>query len=186
MEIRLETERLILRVPTLDDLDRWSEMSADTQAARFIGGTQPRPIVWRQILQVIGAWHVTGISMFSVIEKQSGQWIGRIGPWQPLGWPGTEVGWGLHPDAWGKGYAIEAAIASMDYAVETLEWTEIVHCINPENAPSQAVARRLGARVLRQAQLPAPLQHELVDVWGQTRDEWAANRAKALASARAR
>ena len=33
--------------------------------------------------------------MFSVIEKDSGRWIGRIGPWQPEGWPGTEVGWSL-------------------------------------------------------------------------------------------
>lgn len=186
MDINVETERLILRVPSLDDLDRWSEMFAHDQAARFIGGTQPRTVVWRMILQMVGAWHATGISMFSVIEKQSGQWIGRIGPWQPLEWPGTEVGWGLHPAAWGKGYALEAAIASMDYAVQTLGWTEIIHCINPENAPSQAVARRLGARVLRQARLPAPFQHEVVDVWGQTRDEWAVNRAMAVASARGR
>lgn len=38
-----------------------------------------------------GAWTIRGFSMFSVIEKDSGQWIGRLGPWQPEGWPGTEV-----------------------------------------------------------------------------------------------
>lgn len=184
MNIRIETERLILRVPSLDDLDRWAELVADPQAARFIGGVQPRPVVWRMILTMIGAWHVTGVSMFSVIEKESGRWIGRVGPWQPLGWPGTEVGWALHPGAWGKGYALEAAIASMDYAADSLGWPEIIHCINLENAPSQALARRLGSRVLRQSRLPAPFEHEFVDVWGQTRDEWTVNRARLADSAR--
>ena len=168
----LQTPRLLLRVPTLDDHERWAEMMANEDAARFIGGVQPKPVVWRMIMQMAGAWSLTGISMFSVIEKVSGRWIGRIGPWQPFGWPGTEVGWGLHPDAWGKGYAVEAATAAIDFAFDTLGWSEVIHCINPSNTPSQAVARRLGSRILRQANLPAPFEHETVDVWGQTRDEW--------------
>lgn len=168
----LETPRLLLRLPSLDDLDRWAEMMADPNASRFIGGPLPKSTVWRVIMQVAGSWQLTGISMFSVIEKQSGRWIGRIGPWQPLGWPGTEVGWGLHPDAWGKGYAVEAAIATIDYAFDTLAWSDVVHCINPDNTASQNVARRLGARILRQATLPAPFDYEHVDVWGQSRDDW--------------
>lgn len=47
--------------------------------------------------------------MFSVIEKKTARWIGRLGPWQPEGWPGSEVGWDLHPDAWGQGYAVAGA-----------------------------------------------------------------------------
>lgn len=172
----LETDRLLLRVPSLDDLDRWAEMMADPNSARFIGGAAPKPIVWRIIMQVAGAWQLTGLSMFSVIEKERGVWVGRVGPWQPLGWPGTEVGWALHPDAWGKGYAVEAAAATTEYAFETLGWTEVVHCINPENIASQKVAKRLGARILRRATLPAPLDYEHVDVWGQTREEWRAAR----------
>ena len=35
--------------------------------------------------------------MFSVFEKDSGRWIGRLGPWEPHGWPGKEVGWGIVP-----------------------------------------------------------------------------------------
>jgi RimJ/RimL family protein N-acetyltransferase len=180
----LETERLLLRVPSLDDLDRWAEMMADPKSARFIGGTVPKTIAWRIVMQVGGAWHLTGISMFSVIEKERGVWIGRVGPWQPLGWPGTEVGWALHPDAWGKGYAVEAAIATTDYAFDTLGWAEVVHCNNPENTASQNVAKRLGARILRQATLPAPLDYDHVDVWGQTREEWRDGRlSRARASA---
>jgi RimJ/RimL family protein N-acetyltransferase len=176
----LETARLLLRIPTLDDLDRWAEMLADPVAAKFIGGTVPRTITWRIINPVVGAWHLTGISMFSVVDKKRGVWIGRIGPWQPLGWPGTEIGWGLHPDAWGKGYAVEAATATMDFAFDRFGWTEVVHCINPTNAASQRVAERLGSRMLRQATLPPPLDHEHVDVWGQTRDEWRERRRESI------
>jgi RimJ/RimL family protein N-acetyltransferase len=120
--------------------------------------------------------------MFSVIEKASGRWIGRVGPWQPYGWPGPEVGWGLHPDAWGKGYALEAAAAAMDYAFDVLGWTEVVHCINPENTRSAALARRLGSTIQGQATMPPPLQHEVVDLWGQTREAWRARPAPAFAA----
>ena len=172
----LETERLILRPPALDDLDRWAEMMADADVTRFIGGVVPRPTVWRIIMQMAGAWSLTGISMFSVIEKASGLWIGRVGPWQPLDWPGTEVGWGLHRDAWGKGYALEAAVATMNFAFDDLGWPVVIHCINPPNARSQAHARRLGSRIVRQATLPPPFDHDTVDIWAQTRDEWRATR----------
>lgn len=173
----LETKRLLLRIPTLDDLDRWAEMMAVPDAARFIGGVAPKPVVWRMIMQMNGAWAVTGISMFSVIEKTSGRWIGRVGPWQPYGWPGTEVGWGLHPDAWGKGYAVEAAAAAMHYAFDVLGWSNVIHCVNPENTRSAAVAGRLGSSIQRQANMPAPYE-EVADIWGQSREEWSRNRAR--------
>lgn len=179
----LETERLILRPPTVDDFERWAEMMADPVAAQFIGGVVPKPVAWRIVTQVRGAWALTGISMFSVIEKARNVWIGRVGPWQPFAWPGTEVGWGLHRDAWGKGYALEAAIAAMDYAFDSLGWTEVIHCINPENARSRALARRLGSTIQRQGRMPAPYDHETIDVWGQTRDEWARHRDAAHTTA---
>jgi RimJ/RimL family protein N-acetyltransferase len=176
----IETERLILRKPQLDDLGRWTEMMADPETTKFIGGAVSAPIVWRVLMQIRGAWEMTGISMFSVIEKARGVWVGRVGPWRPLGWPGDEVGWGLHPDAAGKGYALEAAIASIDYAFDTLGWDTVIHCINPGNHPSQALARRVGARILRQDTMVASFGTEIVDVWGQDRSEWKTNRGKAL------
>ena len=63
----------------------------------------------------------------------------------------------------------------MDWAVEALGWDEVIHCIEPANTPSQAVARRLGSRVLRQATLPV-VGFE-VDCWGQSAAEWRARRA---------
>src|SRR5687768_5684309 len=110
-DLRLETPRLVLRPPRADDLDAWSDMMLDEPTARFIGGVMPRAVCWRALMTMIGAWHSMGFAMFSVIEKESGRWIGRLGPWQPEGWPGPEIGWAIARDCWGKGYAVEGASA---------------------------------------------------------------------------
>jgi RimJ/RimL family protein N-acetyltransferase len=123
-----------------------------------------------------GAWALTGVSMFSVIEKSTGRWVGRVGPWQPLGWPGPEVGWALHPDAGGKGYAVESSAATMDYAFDVLGWPDVIHSIDPENAASKRVAQRLGSAYRGPGRLPAPYEHVPVEIWGQRRDEWKARR----------
>jgi RimJ/RimL family protein N-acetyltransferase len=169
----LETERLILRCPEESDLDGFAEMMADEAAMRFLGGVKPRPEAWRMMATLAGACVLRGYTLFSVIHGASGEWLGRIGPWFPDAWPGTEVGWGLKRSAWGQGYATEAATAAMDFAFDTLGWDEAIHTILPDNAPSIAVARRLGSRYLRPGHLPAPIDMDL-DVWGQTRAEWKA------------
>ena len=168
----LETERLILRCPQEADLDSFAEMMADPKAAEFLGGVVPREVVWRFIATLAGSWVIKGYSMFSVVDKASGRWIGRIGPWSPEGWPGTEIAWGLHPAAWGQGYASEAAEACIDFAFGKLGWDEVIHTIDPGNAPSQAVAKRVGSRWLRPGRLPPPFSQD-IDIWGQTRKDWA-------------
>jgi RimJ/RimL family protein N-acetyltransferase len=113
-----------------------------------------------------------------VIEKESGAWIGRIGPLMPEGWPGTEIGWTLVRSTWGRGYAVEAATATMDWAFDTLGWSDVIHSIEPANTASIAVAERLGSRRLREGQLPPPFSETRVDLYGQTREEWRARRQK--------
>jgi RimJ/RimL family protein N-acetyltransferase len=175
----LETERLILRPPAPEDLEPWVEMMADEETARFIGGVASRSMVWRQLCSMAGAWSLFGYAMFSVVEKSSGLWLGRLGPWTPADWPGTEVGWSLSKAAWGKGYATEGAAAAIDWAFDNLGWTEVIHCIDPENHPSAAVARRLGSSYLRPGKLPPPYETAQVEIWGQTREQWRARRSAA-------
>ena len=173
---RLETPRLILRPPRWEDFDAWADFMADEPSARYIGGVQPRPVAWRAFMMMAGAWSLRGHAMFSVLEKSSGRWIGRLGPWHPEGWPGTEVGWGIVRDEWGRGYATEGAAAAIDWAFDQLGWTEVIHVIDPENLASQGVARKLGSRLRGRGRLPAPSEGMVVDVWGQSRDEWRARR----------
>lgn len=169
----LQTARLTLRPPAPEDFDPWAAFAADPLAAEFLGGAQPREATWRTFCTMAGAWALFGFGMFSVVETETGRWVGRLGPWRPLGWPGTEVGWGIVRDCWGRGYAGEGAAAAIDWAFEHLGWDEVIHCIDAANVNSQAVARRLGSQVLRQATLPPPIS-EQVDVWGQSRQTWRA------------
>lgn len=175
---RIETQRLVLRLPRIEDFERYAQLQAHEEATRYIGGRMERHAAWRRFLQMPGAWAVQGYAMFSVIEKDSGLWQGQMGPWQPDGWPGTEIGYALHPDAWGKGYAIEAAVAAVDWAFANLGWSEIIHCIDPANAASQKVAQRLGSGNRGPGRLPEPLHEHPIDIWGQTREQWAKNRKR--------
>ena len=170
--LQLETPRLLLRLPRRDDYEAWAAFGADEEATRYIGGTLARSPAWRSLAATLGSWHLQGFGMFSVIEKDSGRWVGRVGPWQPEGWPGTEVGWSIAREAWGRGYAPEAATASIDWAFHHLGWDEVIHTIDPQNANSRTVAAKLGSTYLRMDRLPEPHHEKPVEVWGQTRAQW--------------
>ena len=174
----LETPRLILRPPQAEDFEPWAAFHADEEAMRHIGGVQGREMTWRSVCAMAGAWTIRGFSMFSVIEKETGRWIGRLGPWQPEGWPGTEIGWGLVPAAQGRGFALEGARAAMDYAADILGWQEIIHTIDADNTASIRLATRLGSRLLRKgAAMPPPFKGLTCDVYGQSAEDWRARRA---------
>jgi RimJ/RimL family protein N-acetyltransferase len=173
----LETDRLILRPPGAEDLGPWAAFMADPDAARFIGGAQSAGGAWRSLATMAGAWAVFGFGNFSVIEKTSGRWIGRCGPWYPAGWPGPEIGWAFDRSAWGQGYATEAARRCLTYAYEVLGWDRVVHPIDPANTASIAVAQRIGSTLLGPTELV--MSHVIVtaDLYGQTRAEWEARSA---------
>jgi RimJ/RimL family protein N-acetyltransferase len=175
----IETERLLLRGIDQADLDGWAELMSDPDSARFIGGVMNRAGAWRSMAAFAGCWSLKGFGMFSVVEKSSGRWIGRLGPWQPEGWPGTEVGWSLLKSAWRQGYAAEGATAAIDWAFTNLGWSEVIHVIDVANAPSIALAERLGSTDQGACELPSPLDKYNVHAWGQTREQWLARRAAA-------
>ncbi|HWU50025.1 MAG TPA: GNAT family N-acetyltransferase [Asticcacaulis sp.] len=174
----LETERLILRPPVTEDFDGFCAFCADAEAMKHLGGVQSPAIVWRMLTSVAGAWHLYGFHMFSVLDKTSGAWIGRIGPLYPHGWPAREVGWGLMTAWQGRGLAREAAVACMDYVFDRLGWDDVIHTINPENRASAALAAALGSVNHGPGKLPDPYAHERVDIWGQSRADWRGNRKR--------
>jgi len=172
--VSIETARLTLRPLQLEDFEPFASFVRDPDAGRFVGGPQVRSVAWRNFMTMAGAWHLQGVSMFSVLLKETGEWIGRVGPWYPDGWPGTEVGWGIVPRFWGRGFATEAASATMDYAFDTLGWDEVIHTIDPRNAASIKVARKLGAEDRGPGRLPAPYDSAPVRIWGQSKAQWSA------------
>jgi len=174
----LETQRLTLRLPRAEDFDPYAALQGDPEASHFIGGPLSRPAAWRKFLQMPGAWAIQGFAMFAVIDKASGQWLGQLGPWQPEGWPGTEVGWAFRRSAWGLGYAQEAAVVAIDWCFDHLGWSEVIHSINPDNHASQKLAAKLGSRNRGPGKLPPPFEDAPIDIWGQTRAEWFTRHAR--------
>jgi len=172
----LETSRLILRPPTGDDFEMFADFMSREETARYLGGRLSRPLAWRSWAAIAGSWVLHGFSMFSIVEKASGRWIGRAGPWRPDGWPGTEVGWGIAAEAQRRGYATEAARAAVSWAFDTLGWAEVIHCIEPTNLPSIGVARALGSTLRRSGVAAPPPITATWDIYGQTREEWRARR----------
>jgi RimJ/RimL family protein N-acetyltransferase len=172
----LTTERLILRPPQTEDFENWAKFCADEVTMTHLGGVQKRAEAWRNMCFVRGAWEIRGYAMFSMIRRDTGEWIGRTGPHFPEGWPGTEVGWGIMREHTGKGYAHEAAVAAIDYVFDALGWDEVIHTINPENSESIALAERLGSYNQGPTQLAAPFEEARVDCYGQSKAEWLARR----------
>ncbi|MDX1472590.1 MAG: GNAT family N-acetyltransferase, partial [Reinekea sp.] len=85
-----------------------------------------------------------GYGLWLVEDRYSHEFIGRVGLLYPEGWPALEVGWGIHPNHWGKGYATEAGSAAADWALESLGCESLISIIDPNNNASKAVAMRLG------------------------------------------
>src|SRR5271167_3025181 len=168
----IATERLILRQWRSDDIGPNTAMLADPASGRFITA-DGKPVTdafvgWRNAAIMSGHWVLHGFGMFVIEEKASGKFAGRVGPWFPPGWPGFEVGWGIAREFRGKGYALEAARAAIDWSFATFELERIIHCIDRENVASQAVVRRLGAD--KQGEID--LFGHVADVWVTTRETW--------------
>lgn len=177
-ELLIQTDRLLMRPPRACDLDGWAAFSADQSTMRFLGGSPPRSVAWRSLAATAGSWSLQGFGFFSVILRDTGQWIGRVGPLRPEGWPAPEIGWGLLPAFQGRGYAREAAEAAIRFAFERLGWPTVHHVIAPGNHASIAVARALGSRLIGPVRLPAPYEADRNDLWGQDVADWKARHAE--------
>lgn len=142
----LETECLILRHYKSSDLERYYEMMADPDVTRYLLSGKPmsRHEAWRSIATMAGHWMLNGFGQWALEEKSTGLLVGRAGFLKPEGWPAIEAGWSLHRDAWGKGYASEAAKAAIRYGFEVMNLDRIISLIQPENQASIKVAERLG------------------------------------------
>ncbi|WP_433826019.1 GNAT family N-acetyltransferase [Actinoplanes sp. CA-015351] len=132
----------------LDMYSRWDVMrylGADPQVLTDLDGALARLALWRDRQDDVH-------TVWAIQNRQSGRLLGTaflvrlLASGTPLT-PAveTEIGWHLHPDAWGQGYATEAANAVMAYAARS-DISPVLAVTNPANTASQAVCRRLGMR----------------------------------------
>jgi RimJ/RimL family protein N-acetyltransferase len=97
----------------------------------------------------IGHWNLRGYGWWAVEDRRTGDFLGRIGLYNPEGWPGIEVGWLLRRDVWGAGLATEGAIAALDFALNVVGADHVISLIDPGNARSIRVAEKIGERYER-------------------------------------
>ena len=150
--VTLEAERLLLR-PIDAELDfvPWAEMMSDAETVRYLWTNQilTKDQAWQNMVMNIGHWQARGYGFFSVVLKETGEWVGRIGPYNPHGWPEREIGWAVHPAHTRKGYASEAARACLPYVFGELGWDSVNHVMVEGNVGSIGVAEAIGSKLIR-------------------------------------
>lgn len=144
----LTTERLELRMLQSRDFEQYAAIHTDPEVTFFTTRTHlDRYEAWRHLAMIVGHWHLRGFGMWGVFEKESGDLVGRVGFYEPDGWPDLELAWTIGRQFWGKGYAPEAAKRCLDYAFEEMGRNRVVSLIDPENVSSIRVAEKLGEAI---------------------------------------
>ena len=160
-QLRLYTDRLCLRTPTLRDAEGLYDLFSDPEVMH---GLNKEPVTAledaRAMIEAgIGGWRTDGLGPFILeavatdaeVVGQAGLMIFDTRGWTPSTWAKAgghaqpELGWALIRAHWGNGYATEAAAAIRDWAYESRSIDRLVSLISPDNIRSQRVAERLGA-----------------------------------------
>jgi RimJ/RimL family protein N-acetyltransferase len=173
--VRLETDRLLLRLPEPADVEGYATVFGDPETVAFLGlGVQTSEEVAIGIERMRRHWERYGVGLFTVVRKEDERLLGRVGflMWDPKRWVSafredldgddleTEIGWTLGSGHWGRGYATEASIACRDWALDDLGLTRLVSVIAPENTASIRVAEKIG-ETLEREDLPGPFDRRV-------------------------
>ncbi len=141
----LTTPRLKLRMLRESDFEEYAAMHADFEVTRFTTRTHlTRLEAWRHLAMIVGHWQLRGFGMWGVEELATGQLVGRVGFYQPDGWPGFELGWTIGRKWWGKGYASESARRCLRHAFDDMHRDAVISLIDPANTASIRVAEAIG------------------------------------------
>ncbi len=158
----LATERLLLRMPCVDDLDGLMPIFADAEVVRFTSGiTRTRAEAAARIARWLKHWDDHGVGMLVVERPADRRVLGRVGflVWDAATWRHgldadlegvpveTELGWTLAQEHWGRGYATEAAIACRDWALGERGLRRLISLIQVGNERSKRVAAKLGMTI---------------------------------------
>jgi RimJ/RimL family protein N-acetyltransferase len=145
----ISTARLVLRHPLAADALALMEIHQDPEVSRNTVHTGPTggvTVAWRNIAMMLGHWQLRGYGQWAVIERATGEVIGRVGFYNPEGWPGIELGWIIRRTRWGNGFATEAARAALKWGAGHLDAAQVISLITPDNLRSLRVATKLDGR----------------------------------------
>lgn len=147
----IETVRLILRPWTEADVPEFVRVTNTPAVMEYLGGVREPDLFGAALLRVQSSQAQNGFC-FWIVERRSdkamlgfcGLKIADVGPIAGE----IEIGWRLREDAWGQGYAREAAAASLEWAWRNLSCARIVAYTAESNARSWGLMKRLGMHPL--------------------------------------
>lgn len=141
---RLETARLILRAPRIEDFALYGAILMSDRAVHM-DGPLSRRAAWLDFCQCVACWHLRGYGLWTIEARDGGAVLGFIPTCFEDGDQEPELGWLIDQAAEGRGIAHEAAQAVKAWALDTLALPALVSYIDPPNARSIRLAERLGA-----------------------------------------
>lgn len=148
---RLETERLVLRPHRVDDFPDCATMWLNPTVVKYTIGTESPPQrSWLRLLAYCGHWQLLGFGYWAVESKSTGRYIGELGfadfhrDFVPTINGIPEIGWVLHPEVHGRGYATEALRKVIEWGDTHLRVSRTVCIIHRDNEASIRLARKLG------------------------------------------
>jgi ribosomal-protein-alanine N-acetyltransferase len=145
MEV-LETERLVLRQMSFNDIGNLLQIFSDPEAMRYYPGTKSREETEEWIDWNIRSYRENGFGLWAATLKVSGEFAGQCGlvAQEVEGRREVEIGYLFVRRLWGRGLATEAARASRDYGINRLGYGRLISLIDPENMGSRRVAEKVG------------------------------------------
>lgn len=148
----LETDRLILRELTLDDVDRMNQILSDPITMQFWPKPFDREASERWVKRSIDAYRTLGFGRYAIVLKSTGQVIGDCGYMQVEvnGNQENDLGYILDKKFWSQGFATEAAKACLSFGLKELKMKRIVASMETKNLASKAVAEKIGLRLERE------------------------------------
>ncbi|GAA3731965.1 GNAT family N-acetyltransferase [Streptomyces tremellae] len=148
----IETERLVLRPLTRADVEPFVALHADERVSRFVG-SYTRERAEERLAGIERQWAERGHGLCAVELREGGAFVGRCGLQYWEQFDETEIGWTFAAEAWGRGYATEAARACLAFAWRELSVPYVTAMIRHGNTPSVRVAERLGLAPRREDEL---------------------------------
>lgn len=141
-----ETERLIIRKFTREDLPWLIETRTQPVINKYLGGAalQNPEMITKRLDFYLDCYKKHGFGLCAMHWKETGELFGWSGI-QPLdGTDETEVGYGMIPEFWGKGIGFECAKAWLDFGFREKNLERIVAVASPENVGSWRIMEKLG------------------------------------------
>ena len=156
--LNLETNRLIFRRYTMDDLAFVEELVTNENVMKYIGSgvAKDRTYAIQLIERMIEQYdNFEDYGLHVLVHKESGQYVGHAGLVAQIFDDAFEIelGYWIHPDFWGQGYATEAAHALKQYAEKELELERYVSAIQVGNVASQKIALQNGLKLEKQIEM---------------------------------